>query len=321
MRSNHFRHFTLLLIVIHAAIANAQVWCPPGAVWHHNYAAVSAPLVGVVRTECIGDTVIQGETAKLKHATASGYDWQNGGTFQSDLGFVITKANADQVSFWDGSDWFLLYDLGLPVGGQWLLVCYLDAFELTVTGTGLKIVDGIPLRYSVVSLDPPLPWLASDTVIERIGFKSIYVHPYSFFGSWSNSVVSRIALLRGQRDRLQRPATRNVRLHVRCTGGSPRRYADHHAQPRHGWILVDAQWCVSQRQRVRSGCLGPCGGKCAHQAGPSALRCTRTATGCFRVSRHRLGWPLACHWALGEGVNRSQGSYESEGGRTFLSDM
>ena len=189
MRSNHFRHFTLLLIVIHAAIANAQVWCPPGAVWHHNYAAVSAPLVGVVRTECIGDTVIQGETAKLKHATASGYDWQNGGTFQSDLGFVITKANADQVSFWDGSDWFLLYDLGLPVGGQWLLVCYLDAFELTVTGTGLKIVDGIPLRYSVVSLDPPLPWLASDTVIERIGFKSIYVHPYSLFGGWSNSVV------------------------------------------------------------------------------------------------------------------------------------
>ena len=185
MRSNHFRHFTLLLIVIHAAIANAQVWCPPGAVWHHNYAAVSAPLVGVVRTECIGDTVIQGETAKLMHATASGYDWLLGGTFQSDLGSVITKANADQVSFWDGSDWFLLYDLGLPVGGQWLLVCYLDAFVLTVTATGLKLVDGVPLRYSVVSLDPPLPWLASDTVIERIGFKSIYVHPYNYFNSWS----------------------------------------------------------------------------------------------------------------------------------------
>ncbi|HRD53443.1 MAG TPA: T9SS type A sorting domain-containing protein [Flavobacteriales bacterium] len=185
MKSTHSLFCTLPLFIIIAAHANAQSWCPPGAVWHHNYATVSAPLEGVVRTECIGDTVIQGETAKLMHVTASGYDWLLGGTFQSDLGFVITKANADQVSFWDGSDWFLLYDLGLPVGGQWLLVCYLDAFVLTVTATGLKLVDGVPLRYSVVSLDPPLPWLASDTVIERVGFKSIYVHPYNYFNSWS----------------------------------------------------------------------------------------------------------------------------------------
>lgn len=182
MKKTLFPLLTLLRFAVSTAVVHAQTWCVPGATWYHDYVGFSANQTGVVRTECIGDTVILGETVHLAHATANGYDSQLGGPFSADLGFVITKADADQVSYWDGGDWHTLFDLSVPVNGQWLLVSELEVLVLTVVGTGQKNVDGAMLRYSAVSLEPPLPWLASDTVIERIGFKSIYMNPNRTIG-------------------------------------------------------------------------------------------------------------------------------------------
>lgn len=157
---------------------HAQVWCPPGAEWHFEHWGQFGNQLGRVHVQYATDTMVQGVSAKRLSSTASGYDFLIGQPYVFDLPNIITKSNQAQVSRWNGTDWVLLFDLDVPIGGQWTLSGenFIDR-AVTVLSTGTVFIQGEPLAFSTVSFTPPFGSLATDSIIERIGFKHLFLEP------------------------------------------------------------------------------------------------------------------------------------------------
>lgn len=157
---------------------HAQVWCPPGAEWHFEHWGQFGNQLGSVHVQYAADTMVQGVAAKRLSSTASGYDFLIGQPYVFDLPNIITKSDQAQVSRWNGTDWVLLFDLDVPIGGQWTLSGenFIDR-AVTVLSTGTVFIQGEPLAFSTVSFTPPFGSLATDSVIERIGFTHLFLEP------------------------------------------------------------------------------------------------------------------------------------------------
>lgn len=161
-----------------AQMASAQVWCPPGAQWHYEHWGMFGNQLGSVHVQYIADTMVQGVSAKRLSCTASGYDFLLGQPYLFTWPNLITRSDQGQVSRWNGSEWLLHFDLDAPVGGQWTLSG--DNFTertVTVLTTGTISIQGEPLAYSTVSFDPPFSGIATDSIIERIGYRQLYLDP------------------------------------------------------------------------------------------------------------------------------------------------
>jgi len=171
------RQALCLLICFTSIPGVSQTWSPTGATWWHNYASSNLNLNVVARTTCVGDTTILNETASLAIVELQGYDNLLQQPYSLQLGTAITRAIGDAVSYWEPGYWLPLFDLGVPIGGQYDLVVYGDVHTANVVGTGLKNVGGELLRYSTVTFDNPVLGFASDTVIERIGYKQLHICP------------------------------------------------------------------------------------------------------------------------------------------------
>lgn len=159
----------------------AQNWCTPGATWWYEHWGNFGNQVGVVQVQCVGDTLILGETVHGAVASVTGYDFWTEMPYQFALADIVTKSTTDQVSYWDGTEWHLLFDLSVGIGDSWILSGYNFADRtIEVVDTGSMIVDDEPLRYSVVTFAPPfqgLTAIAGDTIIERIGYKRLFIDP------------------------------------------------------------------------------------------------------------------------------------------------
>ncbi|HNK68575.1 MAG TPA: T9SS type A sorting domain-containing protein [Flavobacteriales bacterium] len=175
------RVFIVILGIGASGVSLAQNWCTPGASWWHDHWGMFGNQVGVVQVQCAGDTIILGETVHRATASATGYDFLANMPYQFALGDIVTRSTMDQVSYWDGTQWHLLFDLSVGVGGQWIVSGYNFSNRIVeVSGAGLMTIGGMQLRYSVVTFDPPfqgLTAIAGDTIIERMGYKRLFIDP------------------------------------------------------------------------------------------------------------------------------------------------
>jgi Secretion system C-terminal sorting domain len=161
--------------------ALAQTWCPPGAEWWYNYQ--SAGRSGYVHLAYAGDTLVDGELAQRLDPVATGFDFWIDMPFFVPWPPVFTRSAGGQVSYRADTTWRLLFDLDVLPGGAWIWVDLAGADRtVAVLDTGHMAVDGTLLRYSVVSFTPPFGSFQTDTIIERIGFRTVYIDPYRVLG-------------------------------------------------------------------------------------------------------------------------------------------
>lgn len=134
--------------------------------------------LGSVHVQYAADTLVQGVSAKRLSCTASGFDFLAGQPYQFTWPSLILKSDQAQVSRWNGAAWVLHFDLGVPIGGQWTLAGEnFDDRTVTVLTTGTVNIQGTPLAYSTVSFDPPFSGIATDSIIERLGYRQLYLDP------------------------------------------------------------------------------------------------------------------------------------------------
>lgn len=168
------RACTVLLVILRAAMGNAQSWLPDEAVWHYDYVS-GFGAQGFVRVEIVGDTVVDGLTCKRLNPTQHGFNFISGTSFSNQLTSILlqesdglVRAHVPMLGF------DTLYHMHAVPGDVWRLarlpgtrICADDSFVL-VTDTGTTIVSGITLRWLAVDVHfMPAGVVESDTVLER----------------------------------------------------------------------------------------------------------------------------------------------------------
>ncbi len=165
------RHIgSLLYLFANAAIA--QNWCPPQAVWYHEYANGNSGVVGYVQTEYTGDTLVGGSLCKRLVSVVTGYDLLLQVPFSESLGPRFTRGSDDLVELWNGAGFDTLYWFGASPGDGWNLQSWGNG--LTVIDTGSFVVSGMPLSYLVVEFNGFQSGPLQDTIVERLGFLHYY---------------------------------------------------------------------------------------------------------------------------------------------------
>lgn len=171
----------VLLITLCVSLhATAQQWCPPGAKWWYEQWGTFGSQVGFVHVQYSSDTLVNGITAQKLEAEASGYDFIAQESYSQPLQPIITKSAGQAVSYWDGSQWILLFDLSIPPGGQWVLPMDDSNVMVTVQDTGRLEVSGQFLRFSIVEFTPSFG-LSTDTIFEYIGYLKVFIDPKRTF--------------------------------------------------------------------------------------------------------------------------------------------
>jgi hypothetical protein len=169
---------TLCLLPI---IVGAQSWCPPGATWTHEYADVLGGYFGVQRVEYVGDTMLGGYAAQRLDQTHVVAPWGTTDYAPYSSFSLFTRYDDEVVFIWDNMGTYdTLFWFGAVPGDQWRAPGWPDDgnIVLTVVDTATVVIDGVPLRRSVVE---PFPGLPVDTLYERIGGQFLYLNGWSWF--------------------------------------------------------------------------------------------------------------------------------------------
>lgn len=152
----------------------AQQWCPPGAEWRYSYLTLDwfYQPYGILQYRYVGDTLFQGELCQHIRSDLYLYD-TTGVLHHSGPDSRFTSVTAEGAVRWYNTDvpgfdtlaWF-----GAPPGASWTLHYPFNQDKLiTVEDTGASVVNGLLLRYMVISSQPPAFSFVTDTIFERIG--------------------------------------------------------------------------------------------------------------------------------------------------------
>lgn len=183
------------VLIVH--LASAQTWCPTGATWHFDYEDMTVGRTGVIGLSYAGDTLVDGLSAQKLDLHVAGHYLFTQEPFSGRGAPVITRAEGGAVSHWDGSQWRLVFDLSQPPGGGWMLSGdnILD-HEVLVVDIGQVQLDGTDLRYAAVEITRPNGSVVVDTVVERLGFKRIYLEPCPSCSKrmWTGSDATRTSI-------------------------------------------------------------------------------------------------------------------------------
>jgi hypothetical protein len=165
------RHIGCTFLLLTNAVLS-QSWCPQQALWHHSYFDGNGGVVGYVRTEYTGDTLVGGFLCQRLESMVYGYDLQSQVPYTQSLGQRSTRGQGDLVENWNGVEFDTLYWFGAAPGDHWSLDTW--GGGLTVLDTGMVDVSGEPLRYLTVQFDEFPTGPIQDTIIERLGFLNYY---------------------------------------------------------------------------------------------------------------------------------------------------
>ncbi|MBK8613939.1 MAG: T9SS type A sorting domain-containing protein [Flavobacteriales bacterium] len=169
---------TLLLLTLFANCVQGQSWCPPGAEWTFDLGSDVGSQTGVVRVEYDGDTLINGSTAQRLRQWAHVHETGQTGYTTWPWGNLFTRSTQDVVELYDpiAQEFDTLMWFAAQPGQHWTRSTFGGVTEqrINVLGTSTVVVDGTPLRQLVVSGDPTF-WFGSDTLLERIGFHTLYL--------------------------------------------------------------------------------------------------------------------------------------------------
>lgn len=181
MNRTHLRISMGLWASFCMSVVQAQQWCPPGAEWRYPYLVAMDPLYqpygGVQQFRYVGDTLFQGELCQrirsdlyLHDTTGTLVHYGPGSAFTSVTpGGAVRLYNTDVPGF-DTLAWF-----GAQPGASWTLHYPNNQNKLiTVEDTGARVVNGLLLRYLVISSQPPAYSFVTDTIFERIGARALH---------------------------------------------------------------------------------------------------------------------------------------------------
>ena len=178
-------HFIVLFTLLSFSF-NAQNWSPSGANWKYSYNGFFPGYVDVLYS---GDTLIDGQTAKILSKTFHGIDWSMA-VISSAIGKEFTYENNGVIYLRYQNQWDTLYHFNAQVGDHWRMakqpivsVCPENS-RLNVMAIGNKIINNETRKYVVVDFCNPdlssLGW-GQDTIVENIGFIGSYFLPYDQF--------------------------------------------------------------------------------------------------------------------------------------------
>jgi hypothetical protein len=176
----------LLLFVLFSISFHAQNWSPTGANWKYSYYGFFPGYVDVLYS---GDTVIEGQSAKILSKNFAGLDWSMT-VVTNFIGNEYTYENNGVIFLRYQNQWDTLYHFNAQVGEHWRMakqpitnVCPENS-RLKVLATGNKTINNETRKYVVVDFCSPdlssLGW-GQDTIVENIGFIGSYFLPYDQF--------------------------------------------------------------------------------------------------------------------------------------------
>jgi hypothetical protein len=176
----------LILFTLFSFSFQAQNWSPTGANWKYSYYGFFPGYIDVLYT---GDTIIEGQSAKILSKTFTGIDWSMA-IVTSFIGNEYTYENNGVIFLRYQNQWDTLYHFNAQVGEHWRMakqpitnVCPENS-RLKVLATGNKTINNETRKYVVVDFCNPdlssLSW-GQDTIVENIGFIGSYFLPYDQF--------------------------------------------------------------------------------------------------------------------------------------------
>jgi hypothetical protein len=162
------------LLIFSSSLSMAQVWAPPGATWHYDWAQMW--FSGYVEIQYTGDSVIEGKSCKILKKERHSYDWVNHIYETSLLGYEYTYMENNVVYYYRFGKFFKLYDFNASPTSSWEVAgwdqsspCDSNGSIVTVN-TGMTNINNYSFKYLAVSPGLNSDWgFSSDTIIERIG--------------------------------------------------------------------------------------------------------------------------------------------------------
>lgn len=153
----------------------AQEWFPVGAMWTYSVAYPGTPNVGVVHTECIKDTLLNGVTAKVlvsEDLCSANYP-EN---------IFHYNPDTDILYYHVGNTFRTYYDFSKNPGESYYM--YFPSFEdhietydsllLTVDSTVVKSFAGIDVRCQYITCPTGADYHLGEFIMEYIGAISLY---------------------------------------------------------------------------------------------------------------------------------------------------
>ena len=169
------RSFVIGLGCFGTAGAVAQSWCPPGAMWTHDYADIIGGQYGITRVEYVSDTLLGGFMAqRLRETNVTAF----AGTqdyIASSNSSIYTRFDDGIVYQWEAStsafDTLMWFD---AAPGQFWHAPLADnlnpSLRLMVVDTATVLVGSVPLRRLLIQMGNQ----QIDTLHERIGFSFLF---------------------------------------------------------------------------------------------------------------------------------------------------
>jgi hypothetical protein len=175
-----------ILFLLFSVSFHAQNWSPSGANWKYSYEGFFPGYVDILYS---GDTLIDGQSAKILSKIFTGMDWSMT-VVTNFIGNEYTYENNGVILLRYQNQWDTLYNFNAQVGEHWRMakqpstsVCPENS-RLKVLATGNKTINNELRKYVVVDFCNPdlssLGW-GQDTIVENIGFTGSYFLPYDQF--------------------------------------------------------------------------------------------------------------------------------------------
>jgi len=167
---------TILLsfsLLFGSLLIRAQVWAPPGAVWHYDW--VEWATDGYARVQYINDSMVGGKLCKVLKIEKHTYNWLSHTYSNGILGYEYTYLENNIVYYYRYGQFFKLYDFNSSAGDSWEVAGWDQDNPCDSTGTivvdstGITNINSFSLKYLRVSPGQNSEWEFYDKIIERIG--------------------------------------------------------------------------------------------------------------------------------------------------------
>lgn len=155
--------------------AKGQNWAASGSIWHYSINAFN--IVGYIKIEKTGDTIIGGKICDVLNTSRYVYDYPSNNYYSYlNIDTNYTYTDSGKVFFWINNSFRKLYDFNANVGDT---VFVQEVFSSTgfcnlqdtsiVDSVGTMVINGDTLRYYHLNPLQQYSWHYLGRIVEKIG--------------------------------------------------------------------------------------------------------------------------------------------------------
>lgn len=168
----------ILLVILFPLIfvsAKGQNWAATGAVWHYSLNAFN--IVGNIKIEKMGDTLINGKNCDVLKTSRYVYDYVASNYYSySNISTNFTYQDSGKVFFWINNSFRKLYDFNVSVGDTVFIqetfssAGFCNAQDTSIVDSvGTMIINGDTLKYYHLNPLQQYSWHYLGRIVEKIG--------------------------------------------------------------------------------------------------------------------------------------------------------